>query len=144
MFEELGGVDLQIRPGELAALGDTEAAYARVLQALQQRELVFTAQDTTESLRRWVRVYRATVGGHDRYRSEQAVQCPIHLLRASEQPQTAPEPTGLMSRSDWGWSDLTQAGVRVQFVPGTHITMMTSPHVRTLAEAMNRALLFLN
>jgi thioesterase domain-containing protein len=71
VFEELGGVDLQIRPGELAVLGDTEAAYARVLQALQQRELVFTAQDTTESLRRWVRVYRATAGGHDSYCSEQ-------------------------------------------------------------------------
>lgn len=85
VFEELGGVDLQIGVGELAVRGDTEAAYARVLQALQRQELVFTASDTVQALRYWVQAYRATVGRHaDDRCTQQSLRCAIHLLRASE------------------------------------------------------------
>ena len=136
VFEELGGIDLQISAGELAAMDDTEAAYARVLQALQREELVFTASDTVQALHHWVEVYRTTVDGHAGYRCSQALRCAIHLLRASEQ---APEQTGEQAaaawaaRPDWGWGPLTESGLSVSAVPGSHISMMTQPHVQTLA-----------
>ena len=140
VFEQLGGVDLQIGAGELAALGTTEAAYARVLQALQRHDLVFTSGDTVQSLRYWVQVYRATVSGHSAYQTRQPIRCPIQLLRASEhqapQPDHPDAAPAWLAGPDWGWAELTQAGVQVRMVPGSHITMMTRPHVQVLARVL--------
>jgi thioesterase domain-containing protein/acyl carrier protein len=140
VFEELGGVDLHIDAAELSAMGDTEAAYLRVLQALQHHELIFTSSDTVQALRYWVQVYRATVFGHASYRCNQALQCAIHLLRAAEQPAASGDtdpPGGWIASADWGWGALTQGALSVTQVPGSHISMMTQPHVQTLAQLLH-------
>ncbi len=38
--------------------------------------------------------------------------------------------------SDWGWGALTQGELSVTRVPGSHISMMTRPHVQTLAQRL--------
>jgi thioesterase domain-containing protein len=43
-------------------------------------------------------------------------------------------------RSDMGWADLAAEGVDVRVVPGSHVTMLTEPHVRVVAEELRTRL----
>ncbi len=58
----------------------------------------------------------------------------ITLFRAQEQPPESPP------ERDMGWAALAQGGVDVRDVPGDHLSMLQEPHVRVLAEEMQRCL----
>ena len=43
-------------------------------------------------------------------------------------------------RSDMGWAHLVAGAIDVKVVPGSHVTMLTEPHVRVMAEELRTAL----
>ena len=60
-------------------------------------------------------------------------QGPITLLWAKERP------VGSTDRR-LGWRDLATGGLDVRAVPGDHLSMMTEPHVRVLAQELQACL----
>lgn len=93
-----------------------------------------------DELKALVNTYRVTVQGHSDYRIFGTLRYPIHLFRATEK---TPGSDGIEfedGREYWGWDEWTQAGVIQHWVPGTHVTMMASPLVQTLAATINEML----
>jgi amino acid adenylation domain-containing protein len=133
VFEMLASQDFGVTLDALRAQPGPEAAYALVLRAFQQREVLFAPSASADELKSLVEVYRATIKAHLDYRLPGQVRCPIRLFRADE-PMT--EAAVEDSREAWGWAACTQAGVEVIAAPGNHFTMMAEPHVRTLAERL--------
>jgi thioesterase domain-containing protein len=142
VMEELTGLTLGITLADLQALADTAAAYRVTLQAFQRQQVLFTADASIDDLRHWVTVYRASVAAHSTYQADAArLHCPIHLFRASATTQVAgDEAVWEDTRPYWGWDAHTLAGVVEIPVPGTHVTMMATPHVQVLAQAIQTAL----
>jgi thioesterase domain-containing protein/acyl carrier protein len=138
VFEELTGIDLNRSLEYLQALPDLDTAYVEVMQAFQQRQLLFAPGAPVAELQALVNTYRITVQGHASYQLPGQLRSPIHLFRASE--RQAGE-AGEDNREAWGWAAGTHAQVTEHWVPGTHVTMMTSPHVQTLAELLSQSLL---
>ena len=66
----------------------------------------------------------------------------ITLLRASE--MVAKDRGGVFAESftkpALGWRELTTHPIEIYDVPGNHITMLTPPHVRTLAQILQSCL----
>jgi len=46
-------------------------------------------------------------------------------------------PESMKNDETWGWSEYGQGGVRVETVPGDHLTMMTKPHCEEVARCLN-------
>ncbi|MCU1244878.1 MAG: Non-ribosomal peptide synthetase component, partial [Acidobacteria bacterium] len=62
---------------------------------------------------------------------------PITLIRASDaQPSDGPAGTD----ETLGWSAFTTEPVRILRSPGDHVTMMSEPHVETLAALLRQCL----
>jgi thioesterase domain-containing protein len=90
-----------------------------------------------DELKALVNTYRITVQGHADYQIPGKLRCPIHLFRAEERPS---EIEFEDTREAWGWAECTDAKVEEIMVPGTHVTMMALPHVKTLADKLSRYL----
>ena len=131
VFEDLTGQDFGVTLDALRAQPGPEAAYALVLRAFQQHEVLFAPGAPVDELKSLVEVYRVTSKAHLDYRVPGQVRCPIRLFRAGE-PMTGSAVED--SREAWGWAACTQAGVEVIAVPGNHVTMMIPPQVQGLAE----------
>ena len=105
---------------------DDETAYARVMAACQARGIFFARGAGTAELKAFLALLRATARSHIDYRIPGRVRCPIHLIRARDNPPT-PEFTDRRPMKGWaGWSEQE---VVSEDVPGTHISMMMPPHV---------------
>ncbi|PSB52343.1 non-ribosomal peptide synthetase [Chamaesiphon polymorphus CCALA 037] len=64
---------------------------------------------------------------------------PITLFRA--QNQTSPENSSDLSQDyAWGWNQFADGEVVVHTVPGNHISMMNEPHVKILAQKLQKSL----
>ena len=94
---------------------------------------VLPPETGVEQMRRLFKVYRANFLAREKYRPA-AYAGRITLLRASEAVDDHDQ------AHDLGWSDLAAAAVDVQFVPGSHYTMMRKPHVAALAEHLRAAI----
>jgi len=146
VFEELVGVDLNCSLKDLrgfqnlAGLPDLETAYAQVMQAFVERQILFAPGAPIDELKALVNTYRITVQGHANYQIPGKVQCPIHLFRSSEKTPNVEEIEFEETREAWGWAECTHAKVEEFMVPGTHVTMMALPHVRILAEKLSAKL----
>jgi thioesterase domain-containing protein len=141
VFEELAGVELNGSLEYLQTLLDLETAYTQVMQAFVERQLLFAPGAPVEELKALVNTYRVTVQGHADYQIPGKVQCPIHLFRAEAK---TPGPDGVEfedTRDAWGWAECTRADVVQVMVPGTHVTMMTPPSVKILAQRLAQYLL---
>ncbi|MGR9108700.1 MAG: thioesterase domain-containing protein, partial [Gammaproteobacteria bacterium] len=137
LFAELTGLDFGSICTLLEDQADAESAYAAVLQGFKQHEVVFAPDAPVEELKALVNVYRTTVELHQDYYVQTPITCPIHLFMASDRfAEQAFEDT----REAWGWANYTDAGVTILKVPGTHMTMLAEPHVRSLAEALSACL----
>jgi len=140
VFEELSGVALNLSLADLQSLPDLATAYALVMKAFQQQLSLFAPEAPIDELKAWVNTYRITVQGHAHYQIPGKLHCPIQLFRASEQMRPDENIEFEETRETWGWSECTQAEVEVHWVPGTHVTMMTRPQVKTLADKLSQAL----
>ncbi|MEK8015496.1 MAG: hypothetical protein VSS75_001425, partial [Candidatus Parabeggiatoa sp.] len=140
VFEELSGVDLNLSLEQLRAMPDIETAYAQVMQAFVERQVLFAPGAPVDELKALVNTYRITVQGHAGYQIPGKLRCPIHLFRAEEKtpPIKQNEEVDFEdTREAWGWAECTHAQVEEIMVPGTHVTMMTIPDVRILAEKIS-------
>jgi thioesterase domain-containing protein/acyl carrier protein len=141
VFEELTGVDLNLSLEHLRAMPDLETAYAKVMQAFVERQILFAPGSSVDELKALVNTYRITVQGHADYQIHGKLHCPIHLFRAQEQMTPDENLEFEDTRESWGWAECTHAQVEEHWVQGTHVSMMTSPHVKTLADKLSNYLL---
>ena len=143
IFEELSGVELNRSLEQLRAMPDIETAYAEVMQAFIERQVLFAPGAPIAELNALVNTYRITVQGHADYQIPGKLRCPIHLFRAEEKTRHV-EPNEEIefedTRKAWGWAECTDAEVTEVMVPGTHVTMMAIPHVKTLADTLSHYL----
>jgi thioesterase domain-containing protein len=71
------------------------------------------------------------------YRRPPGRPFPIVLLRAADlNPESDGVPESLRGDPSWGWQPYAAGDVSIDEVPGDHLTMMTHPHVRVLAERL--------
>jgi len=136
-FEELTGVNLNLSLEHLQTLPNLETAYTQVMQSFQQQDILFAPEAPVDELKALMNTYRITVQAHISYQIPGKLHCPIYLFRASEQ---RPHLKFKETREAWGWSECTQVKVEEVMVPGTHMTMMDQPHVKTLADKLSQYL----
>ena len=103
---------------------------------------VLSADADRSEIRGLVSVYKAQA--QMRYRP--TWPCPpvdLVLLRAAEPLSDFVDgiPESMKNDETWGWHDYGQGGVRVDTVPGDHLTMMTKPHCHAVAKCLNTILL---
>ncbi|MEY2932667.1 MAG: hypothetical protein RL033_3416, partial [Pseudomonadota bacterium] len=90
---------------------------------------------TRQQIRGLVEVYRTQA--QMEYRRPPGRPVPILLLRASERhPDGDVVPPAVRRDPSWGWQAYASGDVALEDVPGDHLTMMTHPHVRALAERL--------
>ena len=140
VFEELVGVDLNWSLEQLRAMQNLETAYAQVMQAFVERQILFAPGSPVDELKALVNTYRITVQGHADYQIPGKLHCPIHLFRSQEQTPNVEPSEFEDTRESWGWAECTHAKVEEHWVPGTHVTMMALPHVKTLADQLSQYL----
>lgn len=128
-IERLYGVDLGLERGEPSATTVHEGDWL-VDRLLASGVL---PPDTTRAyFARWVDFYRANVLAAARYRPNGAsVDIALTLFKAAEADPGLERPT--VTDPSFGWASYCVRPVTVIEVPGTHITMLTEPHVRVLA-----------
>ncbi|MCP4994982.1 MAG: hypothetical protein GY934_14535, partial [Gammaproteobacteria bacterium] len=102
------------------------------LKSKHVHEMLFTAESKPEELRALVQVYKTNALAFPLYRpAQRRVQCPIDLFYAEESVDDRDLP------EYWGWAEHTQTLVRIHQVPGSHITMLSNPFVKTLAAQLH-------
>jgi thioesterase domain-containing protein len=130
VFEELAGVALGISREPILSEPDAEEAYAKVMAAFQSCGVLFSKGAAVAELKALVAVYRSAQDAHLDHRIDERLRAPIHLLLARDRGGAE---AFVDHRPAWGWEACSEQGAVVEEVPGTHITMMTPPHVAVLA-----------
>jgi thioesterase domain-containing protein len=138
LYERLMNNSIKLSSEALKTLPDIEAAYTVVAEAFLQHKIFFAPKAAVDELKAIFNVMR--IGGQAvaNYQTSRKLRCPIHLFRASE--ETA-ESKFNDTREALGWTQCTHATVTVHWVAGNHLSMMSNPHVKTLAEKLSRYLL---
>ena len=94
--------------------------------------------DGIQHLRCLLNVYKANLQMHYLPLPKISQPLPIALFRASEAPDD-PSPVEEFG-ADAGWGRYSDQAVRINHVPGNHLTMMRPPHVGWLAQLMEKEL----
>jgi thioesterase domain-containing protein len=91
---------------------------------------------------RMFHVFKANMLSTINYTPQMNEDIPTTLLRASEVGILDILPSESESEADpsWGWHDLAGDSVEIKFVPGNHFTMLTHPHVQSLANTLSESL----
>ena len=105
---------------------DERLAY--VIEEAKNADLM-PADITLSQARRLFEVFKANVTAVSNYSPEMA-SCRIALMKACERISDVAQELTM------GWDGLTENGVEVVEVPGNHFTMISEPHVRSLAERL--------
>jgi thioesterase domain-containing protein len=132
ILEELTHTNLGLTRDQAPA--SVAQTYKWVMQAFKQQEVFFAPTAGSDQLQALVETFRTQVLAHSRYQPPGPVKAPIALFRAQDFPDS---PDSVLS-SDWGWEKYTTGAMTWQWTPGTHITMLTEPQVRTLAAHLQR------
>lgn len=132
------GEHLDISPAKLGSLEPDQ----RVDYFLEQLQNGGRAMSKDE-LKRILRVYQANLGALSQYTPQLLVSTPITFFRATKyDPQFEFLPDPAMSETDpsWGWRPMSAKPFAINFVPGTHFTMLKEPHVMALVEMLTSCL----
>jgi amino acid adenylation domain-containing protein len=93
-----------------------------------------------KQLQGFLKVSKGVSQAYDLYQPRNDYPTPITFFRADELNQedlaSIPEFSELLKDPVWGWSEFSNGAVDLQVVPGDHVTMMTEPHVKILAERL--------
>lgn len=106
---------------------------------LAMRGITRQGADSTE-IRGFVEVYKTQARIH--YRPDPDYPVKIALFRARE-PLTDflnGMPEYLKNDETWGWRQYSKGTLTMEYIPGDHLTMVTQPHVRQLAQRLHLAL----
>jgi thioesterase domain-containing protein len=92
----------------------------------------------TEHLDRLIRILINDRCMNSAYFPESSIPLPITLIRASEHmpDMTLPVETS----EDLGWNRYSDQQVDIHYVPGNHLTMMSSPNVEELARILTQSI----
>ncbi|MEM1172839.1 MAG: thioesterase domain-containing protein [Cyanobacteria bacterium P01_H01_bin.35] len=135
ILETLSGEKLNISYEILKPL----AAEAQLKYLKQQMENVnlLPPDSAIERVRGIVQTLKADELAFLNYLPQSGYQGQITLFRTSEVYEEALEMLGeITSDQTWGWNQLSSQPVEVDLVPGSHITMLSEPHVMVLAEKL--------
>jgi thioesterase domain-containing protein len=127
-------VDLSLESLEGLDWSDQLDAFA---QSLIDAKIISADADRSE-VRGLVSVYKTQA--QLRYRPKLPYPLvDLVLLRAAEPLADFVDgiPESMKNDDTWGWRDYGQNGVRVETVPGDHLTMMTKPHCQAIAKCLN-------
>ena len=140
-IEEFFGLSLDVALTDLLLL-PVDQQLTFVVERMQAAGVWAPGADPAQ-LRGYLQVYKAnSQAEHVRY--ETCARIPVALFKALEEdPDDDATPAGFVAvtrQTGWGWERFASGSVRVFDVPGAHLSMLTDPHVRTLARAMDEAL----
>ena len=132
-------------PDEVLQSLTVEEQFEWVLQHLKRVNFLPLVAETRH-LKTMMEVYKTNTLSMIDYRPKQIYPAQITLLRASELPPIPPEDADdylyfkiyseISQDSTLGWSELSTKPMNVNFVPGSHFSMVTEPHVQVLAEQL--------
>jgi thioesterase domain-containing protein len=136
-WEEVAGKSVPVSASDLVGLDD-EAQLEALRRAMVSADLL-PAEASVNYVRGLVDVFRAN--SLARYHPDEVLPVPIKLFRASEFHAqfdfSAAEDTGApATQSTLGWKWFSTQPVAVHPVPGNHLTMLTAPHIVTLAQVL--------
>jgi thioesterase domain-containing protein/acyl carrier protein len=140
-WEEVTGACVAIKACDLDGL-DEEAQLQMLRRAMVSADLL-PAEADINYIRGLVSVFRAN--SMARYCPDKPLAVPITLFRASEfHPHfdfTAAEDKDVpAAQSTLGWRRFSANPVTVHPVPGNHLTMLTMPHIETMARVLQKCL----
>ncbi|MGE3277009.1 MAG: condensation domain-containing protein [Vicinamibacterales bacterium] len=125
-IERLYGVDLG-----LAQAGDAGGDPDWLLERLLETDTL-PAGTSRDYFRGYVEGYKGNVKAAGAYRPARGpLDVPLLIVRAGDRDVAIDVADA--SAPDLGWSPFSSAGVRAIVAPGTHISMLMNPRVRTLA-----------
>jgi len=127
---DLLGKDLEVTADDLRRLSSSDQLL-HLNAKLQEAGWLVPGADPAQ-LRALVEVYKANA--RMEYRPEGPIPREIVLFHAEETPREPSE------GEDRGWGRFSRGRVKVHRVPGSHLTMMLEPSVKTLAEKLSREL----
>lgn len=131
LFGQAFGAELMFSDDELErfSAGQLQARFA---QRLEASGLLPDGQGA-DWLRRLLTIYQHQLRMHvdDCAADTAGPTWPVCLIKA--QDSSAP----CAADDDWGWSRYAAGPVRIIHAPGNHVTMMTLPHCKALAEILN-------
>jgi thioesterase domain-containing protein len=87
---------------------------------------------------RVVAVWRAAATAQAAYRPAGPVQAPITLFLARTVPNRVIRDEQRLA--GWGWDRWTQAGLRIEVVPGNHVNLLLPPFVREVGQRLAQVL----
>ncbi|NEQ78600.1 MAG: non-ribosomal peptide synthetase, partial [Okeania sp. SIO2C9] len=138
------GRETQISYDHLKSLSEEE----QLKYALQHLKMVNTLPPNAETkqLKNMMEVYKANTLSQIEYLPKQIYPAQITLLRATEIPPVPSEDaedylyfktySELSQDSDLGWGELSSESVDIDFVPGSHLSMIAEPHVQVLGKRL--------
>ena len=136
VIESLHGIDLGLSQTALAALADDELRYQAVMQRLQEQDVFYAPDTPVEELKRFVTLYQAMNNNYLLYAPEQ--QKVNHLTLFKAQERHAKFAGHLLKTQDWGWQAFSRKPIAIYETKGNHLTMLTKPHVNSLAERLKQ------
>jgi len=130
------GKDINLPYQELRSLS-IEAQIARVLDVLRQSDALPIGEEGAELVRNLVKVSKAHLEARRAYQPGIS-PVPITLFRARDVRSMDPASPGgdSVNAQSLGWSAASEVPVRILRVPGDHVTMMSEPNVRSLAQSL--------
>ncbi|MEO1374975.1 MAG: amino acid adenylation domain-containing protein, partial [Cyanobacteria bacterium J06635_10] len=136
LFEELVGENLHLSNETLASLTpEQQLNYFK-----QQLEAIgfLPAQTDIKLVRGLLQVFRTQ--SQIKYEPQNTYKTPITLFRAESMDSEQETSSPLFQEPTWGWNQFSTGEVEIHTVPGNHISMMSEPNVKVLAQTMQQSL----
>ncbi|WGV24584.1 non-ribosomal peptide synthetase [Halotia branconii] len=135
LIERWAGKSLDISYEILQPL-ELDAQLAYLKEQLIAVDLLPAGTDTKQ-VRGLVQVFEANLQASIKYSPQEVYPSCLTLLRAREvNAEDAALLTELRQDPAWGWGQFSAQNVDIHVVPGDHITMMTQPHISSVAEKL--------
>lgn len=139
LVERLYDTNLALSEEVLRSLNPDEQ-FEALKERLEQVNLLPPDAGTAQ-VRGLVEVYKANCQAD--YVPNQVYPSQISLFRSSEEQVQIPPEEGfaeLWQQPAWDWSSLSMQPIEIYAVPGDHISIMTEPQVRVLADKLRQCL----
>ncbi len=75
-----------------------------------------------------------------KYEPKETYKTPITLFSAREVNPEQENSSYLFQEPTWGWNQFSDGEVEIHIVPGNHVSIMSEPHVKVLAQKMQKSL----
>jgi amino acid adenylation domain-containing protein len=134
--EELSGENLQISYEVLAFL--TPEKQLNYFKQQLEMVAVLPPQADIKLVRGFLQVYQTECQLD--YVPHNTSPTPITLFRAQEINSQQENSSHLFQDPAYGWNQFSDGEVEIHTVPGNHISMMTEPHVKVLAQKLQKSL----